>query len=122
MYVGKAIKSLLNTAGYDCSPIYIPKDHTGDAVVYNIISIDPSPTKRAVSHLDTYRVQVDCYSHNFTGAVALAAGVRTALDGKTGTYNTVVVDDINFIDSGSIYDLEMNEVGIRQDYYIRIKI
>jgi hypothetical protein len=122
MQVGKAIKSLLNTAGYNCYPEVIPETVTGDAIVYTVISDIPLTSKERTSLVDTFRVQINCYSHSYPNAVTLAQNVRAALDRKSGTYNTVVVDQINFIDQGSSYDLDMNEVGIRQDYYVRIKL
>lgn len=122
MQVGKVIYSLLNTAGYKSYPDVIPETVTGDTIVYHVISDVPLTTKDGTSKIDTYRVQINCYSSNYAGACALAQAVRTALDRKTGTYNSVVVDQINFIDQGSDYDLAMNETGIRQDYYIRIKL
>lgn len=122
MEVGKAIKALINAAGYSCSPDIIPSTVTGDAIVYHVISDVPLTSKERTSLVDSYRVQVDCYSHDYPGAVALASAVRTALDRKTGTYGNLSVDQINFIDQRSAYDLELNETGIQLDFYIRIKL
>lgn len=122
MHIGKAIKALLNAAGYDCTPDFIPQNKTGDAIVYHVISDIPLTSKDGTSHVDTYRIQINCYSSNYGGACTLAQAVRTALDRKSGSYGNLTVDQVNFIDQGSDYDLEMNETGIRQDYYLRIKL
>ena len=122
MQIGKAIKALINAAGYNCYPDIIPEDVSGDTVVYHVISDVPTTTKDGTSKLDTYRIQINCYSSNYGGACDLAQAIRTALDRKSGTYGTLSVDQVNFIDQGSSYDLEMNETGVRQDYYVRIKL
>ena len=121
MQVGKVIKSLINTAGYNCYPDVIPQTVTGDAIVYHVISDVPLTSKDGTSHVDSFRVQIDCYAHDYPGACALAQAVRTALDRKSGTYGTLSVDQINFIDQRSSYDLELNETGIQMDFYVRIK-
>jgi hypothetical protein len=120
--VGKAIKALINAAGYNCTPDIIPLEVTGNAVVYHVISDVPLTSKERTSLVDSYRVQVDCYSHDYPGACALAAAIRTALDRKSGTYGQLNIDQVNFIDQRSAYDLELNETGIQMDFNIRIKL
>ena len=67
-------------------------------VIYQLQNVDPDDTHDGPSKLDEVTFDVLCYSDTYNGAADLAEKVRTALDRTSGTFNTVVVESIQFND------------------------
>lgn len=84
---GKIIYSLLTAdaavaavIGTRCEPLLIYQGNAYPAVCYDIVSVNPSPTKTGASQYDAVRVEVLSIAESYTAAVALAGKVRTALE------------------------------------------
>ena len=67
-------------------------------VIYQLQNVYPDDTHDGPSKLDEVTFAVLCYSDTYNGAADLAEKVRTALDRTSGTFNTVVVESIQFND------------------------
>jgi len=66
---------------------------------FSIVMLDdsnPNDTKDGVSTLDFDMVYVTHFGETMKTTAALASAARTALDRKSGTYNTVVVESIQY--------------------------
>ena len=93
-------------------------------VVYYVNSTDPHDTKTGVSTLNTAIVQVNCFSSSGVGSLDLAKQVRKALDRNSGTFNTVVIQSIQFHNESSVFNFGSNVEGegiyqVSQFYNVR---
>lgn len=106
-----------------------------DPTVYEIVGtrIQPAPlslqcTYPAISYLKVSnpysrvaghpRIQIDCWSKDWTECQTLAKAVETALDGYSGTVNGVNIEKIIPINSQDFYDNETKLYNVPCDFFI----
>jgi len=90
--IGKAVKKILDDdagVGAICAnriyPQFAPQGSAMPFITYDIISNVPLNSKGDTSAIDSFRVQVNCIGVSMDAVAGLAAAVRTALDGYSGT-------------------------------------
>ena len=81
-------------------------------IVYQTTGVDPNDTKDGVSTLDGNSLMVLCYSETYTQVADLAQKSRIALDRKTGTYNTIEVQTIQFTGYDEDFEIEGDGQGV----------
>jgi len=81
-------------------------------IVYTVTGVDPNDTKDGVSTVDGNSFMVLCYSETYTQVADLAQKVRVALDRKSGTYNTIEVQSIQYEGSSEHFDVKGDNRGI----------
>lgn len=119
MNVGKAIQSILNSAGIAVGAGLYKQATTANAVVYHIISNAPEPTKSAAASVNNYLVQIDIHGANHAGCAYNAGQVKSALDYYQGTAGGVVVDLIRLQNEHTDYVFENRTHRIIQEYSVR---
>ena len=119
MKIGYAIYNILsNTANVSAivsTRIYPNVAKQGSAfpfIVYQTTNVTPNDTKDGVSTVDGNGLDVLCFADTYSVAVDLAQKVRIALDRKTGTYNTVEVQSIQFTSYDENFEIEGDGMGI----------
>lgn len=89
------------------------------AIVYNIISVNPTDHKDSASAKDVARVQVFSYDVKALSAFDLAEAVRDAMDRKApGSYGGETLVELRFEDMDSDYDESTNVHYVRQEYLV----
>lgn len=112
---------------YHIYPVNIPQNTPPTTIRFMEINTAPDYCKDGnVSVVDSVRVQVDCFSDKYSTVKTLAADVRTALDGKSGTIASTEVDRIYFETQNDIFEPEKDENGIiifrkSLDFTVRLK-
>ena len=81
-------------------------------IVYQTTGVDPNDTKDGVSTVDGNSFMVLCYSKTYTQVADLAQKARIALDRKSGTYNTVEVQTIQFTGYDEDFDIKGDGQGV----------
>ena len=81
-------------------------------IVYQTTGVDPNDTKDGVSTVDGNSFMVLCYSETYTQVADLAQKARIALDRKSGTYNTVEVQTIQFTGYDEDFDIKGDGQGV----------
>lgn len=119
---------LLNDATIDglvSNRVYLDEAPQGDSLDYIIIETsdnEPFPTKSGVSAKDHTILNVFSYATDPKRRKNLANAVRSALDGQSGTFNSVQVEDIRYqTESGFFEELENRKAYVRdQEYLVRV--
>jgi len=93
-------------------------------IIVSLFGIDPSDNKDGASDLDFDWVYVYCYAESKKQCNDLARAARNALDRKSGTYLSVVVQSIEFITQNSGSEFIGNEPRwfIEQQYKLTINL
>ena len=81
-------------------------------IVYQTTGVEPNDTKDGVSTVDGNSFMVLCYSETYTQVADLAQKSRIALDRKTGTYNTIEVQTIQFTGYDEDFEIEGDGQGV----------
>lgn len=127
MAVEKAIRSILvddgTVAGLVGNRIYplVRPDGTGSpAITYQQISGFRDHVMTGPSGFVESRFQLNCWADTYAEADALADAVRSAVDGYSGTKESVVIQGIHLVDEGDAIVLQadnesLNERGKRLD-------
>jgi hypothetical protein len=107
--------------------IYILEAPQGALFPYIIIEPsdnEPFPTKDGSSAVDHNSINVFSYGDSYKDAFTLANAVREALDGQSGTFNSVVVADIVYRgETGFNEEIENKKIYAKdQDYLVRVKL
>lgn len=129
MNAGNAIYNILSNnagvtaivgTGSNCRiyPLHVAQNKAMPFIAYGITNVQPRPSKTSASTLDTYTVQVNCYT-KMSGANApytqvnqLADAVRAALDKVAqGTYGGINVHACDFRSQRDDYFLNAQEDG-----------
>ena len=100
-----------------------PQDVAFPFMVYTITNTEPTGTKdySTKSVQDLIQVQIDMYTRKIVDASNLASYVRTALDGYTGTYLSLTIQQTRFLnDASGDADMEMGVYYRTQDYEFHI--
>jgi len=90
MNAATAITTIVGTAIY---PIIRQEESELPAVVYDLIGIEINDTKKIASTVDVWDCDIIAFSETYAQGRTLIEAVRTALDRKTGTQGSTVVDD-----------------------------
>ena len=123
--IGKAIKKILDDdagVGAICAnriyPQFAPQGSAMPFVTYDIISNVPLNSKGDTSAIDSFRVQVNCIGVSMDAVAGLAAAVRTALDGYSGTPTATGVTLRGIMFEGEVDLLEEEDTYGRAVDYI----
>ena len=130
--IGMAIFNILTTdatvydwIGTRCFPNLNPLRKADlPYIVYTHAGDDPHDTKSGVSTLNTALVDISIYHKNMLNNEELASDVRQAIDRQSGTFQTVVVQSVQYQNQTNQFEFEgiENEDGlfmISQTYKIR---
>ncbi len=110
MNIGDGIYAILKNAagvtaligsGDDCRayPLMIPQTKSLPAVIYELTSTQPFPTKDGVSTADHSSYDLICVDDGYDGAVDLGAAVRDAMDGiRNATHGSIYFKHIVLMD------------------------
>tara|TARA_R100001244_G_scaffold121245_1_gene90880 strand:+ start:7013 stop:7423 length:411 start_codon:yes stop_codon:yes gene_type:complete len=130
--IGKAIYNILTTdatvsakIGLRCYPnINTERANSFPYIVYTHAGEDPHDTKNGVSTLNTALIDVSIYTNDMLVNEILAEEVRQALDRKSGTYNTIVVQSVQYTNQSNQFEFDGTDDDdglflISQTYKIR---
>jgi hypothetical protein len=128
MVTGKVIYGILSAdttvKSYVSTRIYPGIAEQGAIVpliTFNNVQRTPTDTKKSVSRLDVYQVEINIFHNNYTTACLIADAVRTALDQKRDvTINSVKVDAITYDNGVEMYAEDANLFIIQETYNMRI--
>ena len=104
-----AVASLVATR---ISPNVMNQTQTFPFIVYDVTNDNPDDIKDGVSPLDSFDVMVSGYSKSYKKASVLANYIRTALDRKSGNYNGVEIQSIEFENFDDIFDDDSGSEGV----------
>ena len=127
MIIGKAIYNILSNdatvsgvVGTNIFPELAPPNIDVPYLVYSVLSNSPSDVKEDSGSIDIAQIEVYSFQNTYNNAIDLGVAVRDALDRKSGTYNTVQVQSIQYTNE----QMDVNETrqiwASIQDYSIRI--
>lgn len=124
MSIGNLLYSRLTThAGTSalistrCYPLTLPQKPTLPALVYQQISSAPN---QGTSTLHRDRYQISCWASTYSGAVALATQVQSALEEHTDTDQTPYLKMTYRVNSLDDYDPDDELYRVILDYYCEI--
>ncbi len=105
----------------------IPQGHAYPAVVYNLLPTTTAHrhhigTAASVAVQDEGVVQFDIWHSVDSEAAAIAANLRSLLEGKFGTADGINYNTILLTRQGTLYNDPIKLSGIYQEYNIRINI
>ena len=83
-------------------------------IIYHIVSNTPNNTKNYKSLYDYITVQISVYDSGYADLQNLVGIVRNALEYKSGTFNSVMIDKIFFQGGSSAYDDSAGMNGLYQ--------
>ena len=83
-------------------------------LIYHIVSNEPNNTKNYKSLYDYVTVQISVYDSGYADLQNLVGIVRNALEYKSGTFNSVMIDKIFFQGGSSAYDDNAGMNGLYQ--------
>ncbi len=99
-------------------PLKLPQSPTYPALTYEIISDIPHRALAGDSDLERVRVRIHCWAATYTGAIDLAAKVRTAVADFSGLMGTATVRSVKFESWNDIFE-DVPEVYRRvADFFI----
>lgn len=111
LQAGKAIYELLsgNTGiaakiGNNIFPLIATNNTTFPFIIYKRTNIIPAYTKDRFSANDTLMMDVVIASDKYNEAIELADLVRSALEGKRGTFANIQIDDIRLVSADEDYN------------------
>ena len=130
--IGKAVYNILTTdvavaaaIGTRCYPnINTERANNFPYIVYSHAADEPHDTKHSVSTLNTALLNITIYDNDMLNNETLAEDVRQAIDRKSGTYNTIVVQSVQYTNQSNQFEFEGMEDDdgvfvISQNYKIR---
>lgn len=83
------VAALVSTRVY---PLQVPQDVAMPAIAYQQISGRPEYAQEGDSGLNRARFQLTCQAETYEGAKELAAAVKAALSGASGTWDDTTVN------------------------------
>ena len=83
-------------------------------IIYHVVSNEPNNTKNYKSLYDYVTVQISVYDSGYADLQNLVGIVRNALEYKSGTFNSVMIDKIFFQGGSSAYDDNAGMNGLYQ--------
>jgi len=113
------VSALVSTRIY---PQILPQNPTYPALIYQQITESPEPAMGSDTGLVAITVQVDSYATTYSGAKALAAAVRSALNRHRGTVSTVDIADVFLENTLDLYESEVQKRRVSQDYRVWYRI
>ena len=128
MIIGKAIYDILSNdapvsgvVGTKIYPLRISQNVSSPAISYTTYSNNATDTKSGVSELDQVMFQVSSFDKSYEVAADLNEKVRTALDRKSGTYGTLEIQSIQYLNTVTEFDDESFEHMIISEFKLRLK-
>lgn len=124
-----AIKSLLSGSTLITdevgTKIYPQKasQHTANpCIITNVLTTNPTLTKRGTSVLDIIVVSIDVYADRNDEADRIAELVRMVLDGNAYSSGGYVVKRFTFLDSMGFTDVMADSYRVTQTYSLRVDL
>lgn len=124
-----AIKSLLsgstlitNEVGTKIYPQKASQNTPNPCIITNILTTNPTLTKRGTSVLDVIVVSIDVYADRNDEADRIASLVRMVLDGSTYSSGGYVVQRCTFLDSMGFTDAMADSYRVTQTYSLRVDL
>jgi len=118
--VGTAIESILSDEEANIYGLHVPRRRGAQWVIYTKIDRQPYETKDGVSTDDKFFYQLDIYAREQSEMHTLAESVKTAMDGYSGTVESVEIDHIFFRSENDTVEF-IEDQGARENYYRRIQ-
>lgn len=113
-----AVKAIISDRFY---PIIAPQGATVPLITYKTTQRLPSHTKSSTSMLDTYQLTINMFHKDYTVLCTLCEAVRTAMDGFSGTTNSVAVQHLVYESGTEGYIEDGNYFYIEENYTMRIQ-
>lgn len=127
MNAGRAIYEILTTdtalaalVGSRIYPEAAPEDVTTPFVCYSVQSVDPIRVKNSTSTMDTANFEVFTSAVNYATAMSINDAIRTAMERRSGNFQGVAIDSIEFIDENVEIEIESREYLSELRFRIRI--
>lgn len=127
MNAGRAIFTILTDdetlsgmVGTKIYPEAAPEDVETPFVVYSVQSVEPLQVKNSTSTLDIANFVVYTSSPNYAQAMLVNEAIRAALERKGGTFSTVAIDSIEYIDENVEFDIDSREYLSEMRFRLRI--
>ena len=101
-----------------------PQTEVYPLVMVETFGVDAFDTKSGVSVVDHDLVKVFSYAESDKDAKNLAERSRDALDGYTGTINSLTIEQIRFLNADS-YNVKLTNRNVRvheYDYEVRVRV
>lgn len=96
-----AITDLIGTSPTRFYPRKLPQGlSTFPAVAFKVVGIDDRATMDSPSKYDYANVDLHCYGRTYSDVNDLWETLRKQLEYQEGTYNSVQIDDVIYMDSG----------------------
>ena len=110
--IGNAVKALLESNatittlfGDKIFPVVIPQEITGAALIFGCTGIEVEHSKEE-SHLNAVKVEIRIHSKDYVLVQNAARGVRATLNKVKGTFSSIEISDIEFMDYTDGWDGE----------------
>ena len=130
MNVGRAIYKILsdNTAvaglvGTRIAPSVMEQSSQFPFIIYDIANDSPDTQKSTTAQLNSYKILVSAYCQTYTEASFLGNYIRTALDRRSGNFNGVEIQSIDFEGVDDVFDDMSGKDGIFRkslDFNVRV--
>ena len=117
--VGQIIYSRINST-VPCYPNIAPQNTAAPYCVYQVLNSEADDVKESTSWVDTVTVLLTIYEETQSTAAGHANTIRGALDGYSGTINSIKVDSICYLTEATDYDPDALKHVITQEYKLRI--
>lgn len=102
-----------NTDEYKVYPLVVSQNQQPPYIVVKTLSRPPLQCKGETSVTYTPVVQVACYNVNYDDSLSMRDAVKAALDNKAaGTYNSVILSYLKYLDCSEDYILTPDGVGL----------
>ena len=107
----------LNAEGdkYKVYPLIVPQQEKHPYIVVRLTGRPPIECKESSPSNFFASVEVLCYHQNYEGALELEEAVINALDGITGTYGGVRINDLSYTDTSEDWvNFDSNGLYVRR--------
>jgi hypothetical protein len=127
MNAGRAIYEILTTdtdlaalVSNRIFPEAAPEGVESPFVVYSVQSVEPIRVKNSTSTMDTANFEVYTSSIDYAEAMSINDAIRTAMERRSGTFSTVAIDSVEYIDENVELDFESREYVSELRFRLRI--
>ena len=101
-------------------PEAAPENVVSPFVVYSVQSVDPIRVKNSTSTMDTANFEVFTSAVDYATAMEINDAIRTAMERRSGNFQGVAIDSIEFIDENVEIEIESREYLSELRFRIRI--
>lgn len=109
-----AITDVIGSSPMRFYPVKLKQDQTVPAVAYRFFNNEDRSTFDGASTYDFAYVDLQCYGKSYADVNNLWNILRSELEDSTGTFNSVVIDHVWYMDSGVEGYIESLELETKQ--------